>query len=216
MGEQHEPTRRKRGSLTAEEILDAAERVAATGIDSLTVRAVAARLGASPMALYRYFPTKDALVEALLDRVLARIPLPQQGPWDRELRELALAHSRTLAMHPWAVGPLFAHPSPGMSTLRLGEVFLGILARGGLVGEDAVGAFGAVLALNFGRAAFAASAPDSGLPPVDPGAFPHTAASSAALAGYASDAMHARALDLLLAGIGASARTAHDGSGGAS
>ena len=64
--------RRPRGSLTRELILDAAERVAATGFDALTMRAVAAELGAAPMALYRYFPTKDDLVNALRDRVLGR------------------------------------------------------------------------------------------------------------------------------------------------
>ena len=41
-----------RGSLTGEAILDAAEAIAADGFAALTVRAVAARLGAAPMALY--------------------------------------------------------------------------------------------------------------------------------------------------------------------
>ena len=57
-------------------ILDAAERVAEQGSDALTMRALAADLGSAPMALYRHFPTKEALLNALLDRVLGRFEPP--------------------------------------------------------------------------------------------------------------------------------------------
>jgi AcrR family transcriptional regulator len=50
--------RRPRGSLSPEVILDAAEAIARDGFDALTMRAVATRLGAAPMALYNHFPTK--------------------------------------------------------------------------------------------------------------------------------------------------------------
>jgi hypothetical protein len=75
--------RRPRGSLTPEVILEAAEEVAGHGFDALTMRAVAARLSAVPMALYNHFATKEQLVDALLDRVLSRFePSPPQttGP----------------------------------------------------------------------------------------------------------------------------------------
>ena len=74
-------TRRPRGSLTPDAILDAAEAIAAQGFTALTVRAVAARLGAAPMALYNHFATKEQLVDALLDRVLGRFaPAPARRP----------------------------------------------------------------------------------------------------------------------------------------
>src|SRR5215212_8962810 len=75
-------TRRPRGSLSREVILDAAEAVAAEGFGALTMRAVAARLGAVPMALYNHFATKEQLVDALLDRVLGRFePEPATEDW---------------------------------------------------------------------------------------------------------------------------------------
>src|SRR5262245_7663685 len=71
-------TRRARGSLSRELILDAAEAVAQQGgFDALTLRAVAERLQAAPMALYRHFATKEELVNALLDRVLGRFVLQE-------------------------------------------------------------------------------------------------------------------------------------------
>ncbi len=193
--------RRARGSLTPDEILDAAEAVAVRTGEPLTVRAVAAELGSSAMALYRYFPTKDDLVDALIDRVLQRVPAPSPGAWHDELRELALAHGRILAEHPWAIGPLFASPSPGVGAATLGERFLGILARGGLTGEPAVAAFTGILALNYGRTAFTAGGEAPELPPLPAAHFPHSAASAAALAGYAGHANYRRALELLLDGI---------------
>jgi len=211
MKAQEERTRRKRGSLTDEEILNAAENVAASSEDAITMRAVAARLGASPMALYRYFPTKEDLVDSLVDRVLQRVPVPIAGDWEQRLRQLSLAHGRVLADHPWAIGPLFASPSPGIGAARLGESFLAILAEGGLKGHDGVAAFTAVLALNYGRTAFGVTAIDDELPPLPAEHFPHSAASAAALASYASQGNYEGALDLLLAGIGARGRAGEAG-----
>src|SRR5687768_8241466 len=74
--------RRPRNSLSQDAILDAAEALAAEGFDAVTMRAVAAKLGAVPMALYNHFATKDQLVDALLDRVLSRFePEPETDDW---------------------------------------------------------------------------------------------------------------------------------------
>ena len=96
------------------------------------MRAVAARLGAAPMALYNHFATRDALVDALLDRVLHRFaPAPPTDDWREDLRAFARAHRRLLSGHPWAVAPLFSQPNPGLGAVRIGEHALGILERGG-------------------------------------------------------------------------------------
>jgi AcrR family transcriptional regulator len=112
-------TRRPRGSLTPEIILDAAEAVAEQGFDALSMRAVAARLEAVPMALYNHFATKEQLVAALLDRVLGRFePPPESQDWLEDLRRFARAHRRLLSSHAWAVAPIFSNPSPGLSSVR--------------------------------------------------------------------------------------------------
>jgi|GEM_PF-1806192 len=195
--------RRARGSLTVEEILDAAERVAVADPRPLTIRAVATELGSSPMALYTYFATKDELGDALIDRVLRRVPEPGPGQWRDQLRELALAHGATLIENRWAIPMLFNSPAPGMGAARLGEVYLGILARGGITGEDAVAAFSGIIAINYGRTAFAAVEHDQELPALPAELFPHSAANAAAFAAYASQANYERALDLVLEGIAA-------------
>jgi AcrR family transcriptional regulator len=213
--------RRPRNSLTADAILDAAELVAAEGLDGLTIRALATELDSSPMALYRYFATKDELVDAMLDRVLGRFAMPDDtDDWARDLAVFTQAHRQLLAAHPWAVPVLFSHPSPGVNAVRIGERALGILARGGLRGTEAVAAFSALLALNYGWSAFALArdpsapvvdrAPDltASLAALPADAFPFTAAAAGPMAEYGSDEQYDLALGFLLHGVSATGKPA--------
>jgi AcrR family transcriptional regulator len=206
-------TRRPRGSLTPEVILDAAEAVAAQGFDALTMRAVAARLGAVPMALYNHFATKDQLIDALLDRVLSRFePDPPTDDWKEDLRRFATAHRRLLTAHAWAVAPLFTQPNPGMSSVRIGELALDILRRGGLSGADAVAAFSGIIALNYGWSSFTTARDlDPEGPAHDVAAtlsalpashYPLTVANADELGAYGSDPHYDFVLDQLLSGLG--------------
>jgi AcrR family transcriptional regulator len=207
--------RRPRSSVTAEGILDAAERVSAGGFEALTVRAVAADMGASPMALYRYFATKDELVDGLLDRIFGRfVAEPPSDDWAGDLATFALAHRRLLAQYPWAIVPLFTHPNPGPNAARIGELALGILRRGGIADTDAVATFCAILALNYGWSAFSSARAAAALVDRDPGVviraaisalpedgFPLTRAVADQMSDYGSDEHYAVALRHLIAGI---------------
>jgi AcrR family transcriptional regulator len=209
-------SRRPRGSLTREVILDAAEGVAAQGFDALSMRAVAARLGAVPMALYNHFATKDELVDALLDRVLSRFqPEPATEDWIEDLRRFAGAHRRLLVEHPWAVAPLFSQPNPGMSSVRIGELALAILRRGGFSDPRAVAAFSGIIALNYGWSSFTAA---RDLDPKGPshdvaamlaqlprGEYPLTVDVAAEMGAYGSDHHYDFVLDQLLSGLHATA-----------
>jgi AcrR family transcriptional regulator len=209
-------TRRPRGSLTPEVILDAAEAVATNGFDALSMRAVAARLHAVPMALYNHFATKDQLVDALLDRVLSRFePEPATDDWAEDLRRFARAHRSLLVGHPWAVAPLFTQPNPGMSSVRIGELALAILRRGGFSNARAVAAFSGIIALNYGWSSFTTTRdldPDS--PGHDVGAmlaqlprteYPLTVDVAGEMGAYGSDHHYDFVLDQLLSGLRATA-----------
>jgi AcrR family transcriptional regulator len=172
--------RRPRGSLNASGILDAAETLAVRGFDAVTIRAVAAEIDASPMALYRYFPTKDALVGALLDRVLSRVPEPPQSDnWIEDLRGFAFAHALVLVEHPWAASPSFTRAGSGVGASSLAERGIAVLGRGGVEGPAAKAALSGILALNAGWAT---------------------------LGRYAGQAEYERALEYLIDGIRAHAR----------
>jgi AcrR family transcriptional regulator len=209
----HPRRRRPRGSLSREAILDAAEAIAAgEGFGALSMRNVAARLGSAPMALYNHVADRDALVDALLDRVLHRFePAPPAGDWAEDLRAFARAHRRMLTAHPWAVAPLFSQPNPGLGAVRIGEHALGVLARGGYEGARAVAAFSGLIALNYGWSSFTAARDldtrgatgevTAMLAQLPPEAFPRIVATAAEMGAYGSDEHYELVLGALVHGL---------------
>jgi AcrR family transcriptional regulator len=66
--------RQARGQRRIDSLLDVAALVfAEVGFDAATTNAIAARAGTSPGSLYRFFPNKDAMAEALADRFVQRL-----------------------------------------------------------------------------------------------------------------------------------------------
>jgi AcrR family transcriptional regulator len=66
--------RTRQRQQTAAEIVDAAEQVVLEAdLEGLTVQAVASALGMTPGALYRYFPSRDAVVAAVQARVVEQL-----------------------------------------------------------------------------------------------------------------------------------------------
>src|SRR5437879_1817968 len=204
--------RRPRGSLSRELILDAAEEVAQQGFEALTLRAVAARLEAAPMALYRHFATKEELINALLDRVLGRfVAETPSEDWVDDLRHFARAHRQLLDQHPWALAGLFSHPNPGLNATRIGEVALEILSRARFDNDGVVATFSGLLALNYGWSAFAtardalpanaAAQVRQALAALPRSEYPHTAAVAEEKAAYASDRHYELVLEQMLVGI---------------
>src|ERR1700726_126978 len=55
----------------------------AEGIDALTMRRMAAELGMGTMSLYNYVPTKDHLVQLMIDLVAGEYRYPGRPPRDK-------------------------------------------------------------------------------------------------------------------------------------
>ena len=149
----------QRAGLTRELVLAAARRIAdAEGVDRLTMRRLAAELGVLPNALYTYIPDKEALLDALIDDLLAGVEPdgPAEGDWRDGLARVMDASRRLLLAHP-QLGPVFlTRPGLGPNAARLGEITFGLLRQGGLEGERAVEAFRVLLVYSLGFAAFQA------------------------------------------------------------
>jgi TetR/AcrR family tetracycline transcriptional repressor len=70
--------------LDAEAIVTAAvEILEESGLDAVSMRSVSSRLGVSPVPLYSRIGNKDALLDAIADRLLADLapPLNEGEPW---------------------------------------------------------------------------------------------------------------------------------------
>ena len=107
-------TARPRPQLDAETIIDAAQRLAATGREPLTVRRLGTELGADPTAIYRHFRDKDAVVMGVLDRLIADCvaTVDEGAPWRARMTRLAEVSLEVLTAHP-AVGALAASQTTG-------------------------------------------------------------------------------------------------------
>jgi AcrR family transcriptional regulator len=133
------PTRGPKAALTREEVVAAAIRVADAGdLAALTMHAVASELGYTPMALYRYFPNKEALVDAAVDAALGHPPArtgAHEG-WRAEIKHWSYAKRAMLCARPWLAELPFVAAPHGPNWLSWHEAFLRTIAHTGLSPED--------------------------------------------------------------------------------
>jgi len=133
------PTRGPKAALSREDVVAAAIRVADAGdLVALTMHAVAAQLGFTPMALYRYFLNKESLVDAAVDAALGAPPHragPHEG-WRAEIRHWAYAKRAMLCARPWLAELPFVAAPHGPNWLSWHEAFLRTIAHTGMSPED--------------------------------------------------------------------------------
>ncbi|MFI9210628.1 TetR/AcrR family transcriptional regulator C-terminal domain-containing protein [Streptomyces sp. NPDC053253] len=96
-----------RQGLTVDAVVDAGLGLAdGGGLDALTMRAVAQRLGVTPMTLYTYVPGKAELIDLMLDAAFLRMERPPFGPeesWRARVTAVADANRALYLRHPWLV-----------------------------------------------------------------------------------------------------------------
>jgi len=191
------------------------------GADALSMRRLAQALGRDPMALYRYAPSKAALLDGVTEVVLAQLKVnPADPDWagqlravGRDFRRLALAHPHVvplLVTRPLAT-PLGLRPR---GTLRPLEDILALLTRAGFSGADALHVYRALFGFLYGHVLNELQElvenPDEtddvlrlGLYRLPIGEFPILRSLAPDLARYDGAAELERGLDILLSGLSA-------------
>jgi AcrR family transcriptional regulator len=104
------------------------------GIGALTMRAVANRLGLTPMATYTYVPGKAELIDLMLDTVYARMERADLTglPWRQRVVRIAAENRAMLARHPWVAYLPTTRPPLGPGLAAKYEHELGAFADLGL------------------------------------------------------------------------------------
>jgi AcrR family transcriptional regulator len=149
--------------LTRDTVLKTARAVLAErGLDGLTMRHLAARLGVAPNALYSHVTNKTALIDDLLDDVLADVETPAVGTLDAEagLALVMTSAFNVLVNHPDLV-PLYLarQGARGPNAQRLGDVMFDLLAAASVTGTSAHEARRVLIVFTIGFAALATPAP---------------------------------------------------------
>src|SRR6056297_3581786 len=81
----------ERGRLSTDRVLETALRIAdRDGLEALSMRTLAAELGVKAMSLYNHVANKDAIIDGIVDRVVAEIELPPHSTeWKEAMRRRA-------------------------------------------------------------------------------------------------------------------------------
>lgn len=142
--------------LDRDRILQAAiEFIDEHGLAALTMRRLGARLGVEAMALYRYVPGREDLLDGVVDRVVETLfdggdddlYIDGHSGWQDYLMRLGHGVRRIALAHP-AIFPLIASRPPAapwvrppLRSLRMVESFFATLSEGGFSDPAAVAAY---------------------------------------------------------------------------
>ena len=133
------PARGPKRALTSEDVVHAAIRLAdREGLAALTMQAVAQEVGFTAMALYRYFPSKEALIDAIVDAAMGTPPprTGSRGDWRQEVARWAHAKRAVLVARPWLAELPFVAAPHGPNFLIWLEGAVDALSGTGLGAND--------------------------------------------------------------------------------
>lgn len=149
-----QPAPSVRTVLTRRRIIAAAiAHIDDAGLSSLTMRRIGADLGVEAMALYRYVPGKEDLLDAVVETLVSQLDddpdvlrEPDAG-WQDFLQRLAHGMRRLALAHPRAFPLIASRPPeapwlrPPLRSLDWVEVFLGALVQQGFTDSTAARAY---------------------------------------------------------------------------
>ena len=132
-------TRGPKAAFTPHEVVEAAIEIADEEghLGAVTMQAVSGRLGLTTMAVYRYFPNKEALYDAIIDAGMGLPPAPRTPPepWREEVTRWAHAKRNMLCERPWLAELPFVAAPHGPNWLAWLEGVAAPLSRAGFKGE---------------------------------------------------------------------------------
>jgi AcrR family transcriptional regulator len=135
---------RQRRTLSRDQVVaEALAIISGQGVQALSMRGLAARLGVVPGALYRHVHSKEQLYDLVLDAVLAEVDphVDDSAAWATQVTELAQRLRAVLERHPGLAGLLKIRDPVSPHSLALAEAFLASLQAAGRPGRETAQAF---------------------------------------------------------------------------
>lgn len=127
------PARTRRPPLNRERVLLAAVEMAdEAGIDAVSMRQLADRLGVVPMALYKHVAHKEQLLDGMVDVIVGEIEPPTPDlPWRDAIRRRILSARSALLRHPWASQVVESRAQASPVVLAYMDSLIGMFRAGG-------------------------------------------------------------------------------------
>lgn len=135
----------ERARLSRETVVDGAlALIDEEGLDALTIRGLAQRLGVTPMALYWHFKNKDELLAGLVNRLWSLVDtdvnagVDADRPWIDQLRTLMESLVNVMRAHPASASIVMEiEPEQAEACFDTMEVALDLLRRAGFSAVEA-------------------------------------------------------------------------------
>ncbi len=87
-----------------------------SGLESLTMRNLASKLGVEAMSLSNHVTSENNVVDSIVDIVVEEIELATSGePWGVAIRQCEISAHTTYLRHPWACSLVMAAPHCGVA-----------------------------------------------------------------------------------------------------
>ena len=134
MARKNREARPGKTTLTPQTVVEGALALADTeGLEAVTIRRLAERLGVTPMALYWHFRSKDELLDGMAARIFDEVDasVDASATWQEQLSALLDSLLAALRAHPAAAVLLSTRTVSSEGSLRATEAMLDILGRGG-------------------------------------------------------------------------------------
>ncbi len=133
------PTRGPKPTFTHDDVIRVAMEIAdKDGLGAVTMNAVATKLGFTTMAIYRYFPNKETLYDAIVDAGLGQPPadIEKESDWRVAVTRWSHAKREMLSARPWVAELPFVAAPHGPNWLSWLEALASPLSRLGLSPAD--------------------------------------------------------------------------------
>lgn len=105
------------------------------------MRALGRELGVDPMAAYHHVPSKEAILQGVVEAILSELAVPDPSVrlgWRDAVRLIGREYRRALLAHPNALPVVSTQPPLTPVGMRLIEAATGMLVRGGLTASQAL------------------------------------------------------------------------------
>jgi AcrR family transcriptional regulator len=144
------PSKGGRPPLTQDKIVEKAlEILDAEGVEAVSMRRLGQELGVEAMAMYHHFPNKDAILDAVVGRIVAETGPAEMVPsadWKLQMLSGPAAAGRALDAHPRAAWLFLGRQYTTAMSLQMLEVPLAILHSAGFRGQGLIDAAHAIFA----------------------------------------------------------------------
>lgn len=145
-------SKRKKRAVSRDLLVSAAIKLAdKKGLEGLSMRSLASKVGVEAMSLYNHVRNKEDLLDEIVDHVFGKIKWDKSAKdWRLSMEQRAISTKKILSKHKWVIKILESRKAPGPNTLAHHDAVIACLRSAGFSLELTATAFSSLDAYTYG------------------------------------------------------------------